>query len=62
MSLRDDLGAQVLVLGCAGMARHRARLEETLDVPVIDSTRAAVAMAIAAVQLGPGTGRKRAAE
>ena len=62
MSLRDDLGAQVLVLGCAGRARHRARLEETLDVPVIDSTRAAVAMAIAAVRLDTGADRKRAAE
>ena len=62
--LRDDLGAEVLVLGCAGMARYRARLEAALGVPVIDPTQAAVAMAIAAVRLGPGAGagRKRAAE
>ncbi len=60
--LRDDLGAQVLVLGCAGMARYRTRLEAALDVPVIDPTQAAVAMAIAAVQLGAGAGRERAAE
>ncbi len=60
--LRDDLGAQVLVLGCAGMARYRARLEEALEVPVIDPTQAAVAMAIAAVRLNAGAGRKRAAE
>ncbi len=58
--LRDDLGAEVLVLGCAGMARYRARLEAALEVPVIDPTQAAVTMAIAAVQLAPG--RKRAAE
>ncbi len=44
------------------MARYRARLEAALDVPVIDPTQAAVAMAIAAVHLGPGAGRKRAAE
>ncbi len=58
MSLRDDLGAQVLVLGCAGMVRYRARLEAALEVPVIDPTQAAVAMAIAAVRLGVGTGRR----
>jgi len=50
--LRDESRAEVLVLGCAGMARYRARLEATLGVPVIDPTQAAVAMAIAAVQLG----------
>ena len=50
--LRDELRAEVLVLGCAGMARYRARLEKTLGVPVIDPTQAAVAMAIAAVGLG----------
>ena len=44
------------------MARYRARLEATLGVPVSDPTQAAVAMAIAAVQLNAGTGRKRAAE
>ena len=47
--LRDGFGAEVLVLGCAGMARYRARLEAALDVPVIDPTQAAVAMAIAAI-------------
>ncbi len=58
--LRDAFRAEILVLGCAGMARYRARLEATLGVPVIDPTQAAVAMAIAAVQLD--TSRKRAAE
>jgi Asp/Glu/hydantoin racemase len=46
-TLRDEVGAEILVLGCAGMARYRARLEATLGVPVIDPTQAAVAMAIA---------------
>ena len=50
--LRDETGAEILVLGCAGMARYRARLEATLGIPVIDPTQAAVAMAIAAVRLG----------
>lgn len=49
--LRDDDGADVVIMGCAGMARHRAALEEALGVPVIDPTQAAVAMAIGAVAI-----------
>jgi Asp/Glu/hydantoin racemase len=48
--LREQDGADVIVMGCAGMARHRAALEAALGVPVIDPTQAAVAMAIGAVQ------------
>ena len=48
--LRDLDGADVVVMGCAGMARHRRPLEAGLGVPVIDPTQAAVAMAIGAVQ------------
>ena len=48
--LVEQDGADVIVLGCAGMARHRRPLEEALGVPVIDPTQAAVAMAIGAVQ------------
>jgi allantoin racemase len=51
-SLRDEDGADVLVMGCAGMARYRPRLEEALGIPVVDPTQAAVGMAIAAMQLG----------
>jgi allantoin racemase len=51
-ALRDEDGADVLVMGCAGMARYRAPLEEALDRPVVDPTQAAVGMAIGAVQLG----------
>src|SRR5919202_6814410 len=51
-ALRDEDGADAIVMGCAGMARHRRPLEETLGVPVIDPTQAAVAMAIGAVRLG----------
>jgi Asp/Glu/hydantoin racemase len=39
-------GAEVLVLGCAGMATHRKKLEEALGIPVIDPTQAAVALAM----------------
>ncbi|MCG8433092.1 MAG: aspartate/glutamate racemase family protein, partial [Gammaproteobacteria bacterium] len=41
--LRDDHGADVIVLGCAGMARYRHRLEDDLELPVIDPTQAAPA-------------------
>ena len=42
--LIEDNGASVLILGCAGMARHRRAAEERLGVPVIDPTQAAVAI------------------
>lgn len=48
--LRDKDGAEVIVMGCAGMARHRVPLQEALGVPVIDPTQAAVAMAIGAAE------------
>jgi Asp/Glu/hydantoin racemase len=50
--LIEDDGADVLIMGCAGMARYRRRLEDTLGVPVLDPSQAAVAQAIAAVRLG----------
>ena len=50
--LRDRDGADVVIMGCAGMARHRARLEAALGIAVIDPTQAAVAMAIGAAQFG----------
>ncbi len=50
--LRDLDGAQAIVMGCAGMARHRRPLEDALGVPVIDPTQAAVAMAIGTVAAG----------
>ena len=46
--LRDEDGAAAIVLGCTGMAPHRARLEGELGVPVIDPVQAAVEVAIAA--------------
>ena len=55
--LKDEDGADVLIMGCAGMARYRERLEETLGLPVIDPTQAAVGMAITAVRLGYASAR-----
>jgi Asp/Glu/hydantoin racemase len=51
-ALIDRHGADVLIMGCAGMARHRAAVEQALGVPVIDPTQAAAAQAVAAVRLG----------
>jgi Asp/Glu/hydantoin racemase len=50
--LRDEEGAHVVVMGCAGMARFRGRLEAALGIPVVEPTQAAAAMAIGRVQLG----------
>jgi allantoin racemase len=52
--LRDDCGADVLVMGCAGMARYRDDLEEAVRIPVVEPTQAAVTMAIGRVRLGWG--------
>jgi Asp/Glu/hydantoin racemase len=52
--LKDEDGAGAIVMGCAGMARHRKPLEEALGIPVIDPTQAAVTMALGAVQLAAG--------
>ncbi len=50
--LRDQHDADVIVLGCAGMAALRTPLEEKLGIPVIEPVQAAVSMAIRAVVLG----------
>jgi Asp/Glu/hydantoin racemase len=50
--LKDRDGAGAIVMGCAGMARHRKPLEEALGIPVIDPTQAAVTMAIGTLQVG----------
>lgn len=50
--LKDKDGATVIVMGCAGMARHRKPLEQALGIPVIDPTQAAVALAIGTLAVG----------
>jgi allantoin racemase len=49
-ALKDEDGAGAIVMGCAGMARHRRPLEQALGIPVIDPTQAAVTMALGTVQ------------
>ncbi len=50
--LVTECGADVIVMGCAGMARHREGLQDDLGVPVVDPTQAAVGLAITAVAVG----------
>jgi allantoin racemase len=57
--LRDGHGADVLVMGCAGLARYRSDLEEAVGIPVVEPTQAAVTMALGRVRLGWGKGPPR---
>ena len=54
-NLVEEDGADVLLLGCAGMTRHRLPLEQTLGVPVVDPVQMAVAQALTAVLLDAGS-------
>jgi Asp/Glu/hydantoin racemase len=42
-------GAGTVILGCTGMAHHRAAVEAAAGVPVIEPCQAAVALALVAV-------------
>lgn len=42
-------GAGTVILGCTGMAHHRAAVEAAVGVPVIEPCQAAVALALVAV-------------
>lgn len=50
-TLRDEDGADAIIMGCAGMAKHRKPLEDALGIPVIDPTQAAVTMALGTVRV-----------
>lgn len=47
--LRDECGADVVILGCTGMAHFRRPLETALGLPVVEPTRAAVTLALGVV-------------
>jgi Asp/Glu/hydantoin racemase len=49
--LRDDDGADVLIMGCAGMAHYRTALEEATGLPVVEPCQAAAALAIGQIAL-----------
>ncbi len=50
--LRDEDGADVLILGCAGMGHFRGKIEAALGIPVVDPTQAAVSRAMNLLALG----------
>ncbi len=49
--LRDQHGAEVLILGCAGMACLRAPLQARLKIPVVEPCQAGAALAISHILL-----------
>ena len=51
-ALRDEDGADVLIMGCAGMAQYRDRLEAATGLPVVEPCQAAAGLAIARMALG----------
>lgn len=51
-------GADVIVLGCAGMADLCAELTSRVGVPVVDGVAAAVGMASGMVRMGLGTSKR----
>ncbi len=53
--LVEEDGADVVILGCAGMARHRAPLARALGRPVIDPVQAAAVQAMGLVLLARGS-------
>jgi allantoin racemase len=53
-ALREKHGADVVVMGCAGMARYRKPLQDEIGIPVVEPTQAAVSMAIGRVRLNWG--------
>lgn len=52
--LRDEDGADVLIMGCAGMATYRTELEHALELPVVEPCQAGVALALSKIVLGYG--------
>lgn len=53
-----DAGADVIVLGCAGMADLCTALSGRLGVPVVDGVAAAVGIAAGMVRMGVGTSKR----
>jgi Asp/Glu/hydantoin racemase len=55
-------GAGAIVLGCAGMAHHRAAIEDAAGVPVVEPAQAAAAASLARVLVLRPAALERAAE
>lgn len=58
-AVQDD-GAEVIVLGCAGMAGLDARVRAALHVPVVESVAAGVSLVGTLARLGLGTSKANA--
>lgn len=56
--LRDEDGADVVILGCAGLGSYREALQESLGIPVIDPVQAGVALACTHLDLAYGKTRR----
>jgi allantoin racemase len=55
------MGAETVILGCTGMAHHRAAIQDAVGVPVIEPAQAAVALAVGIVLAegeAPGVGSR----
>lgn len=52
LALRDKDGADVLIMGCAGMAEYRGEIEAATGLPVVEPCQAAVALALGRITLG----------
>lgn len=50
-ALRDRDGADVLIMGCAGMAGYRDQIETALNCPVIEPCQAAAVLALGRIAL-----------
>lgn len=51
-TLRDEDGANVLIMGCAGMAQYREPLEQAVGLPVVEPCQAATSAALGQIALG----------
>jgi allantoin racemase len=53
----EEDGAEVIVLGCAGLSGMDRKIRETLDVPVLDGVVCALILATGFARYGVGTSR-----
>jgi len=54
---KEEDGAEVIVLGCAGLSGMDARIREALDIPVLDGVVCALILASGFARYGAGTSK-----
>lgn len=54
---KEEDGAEVIVLGCAGLAGMDRAIRETLDIPVLDGVACALMLATGFARYGVGTSK-----